>query len=73
MQKAGPDKWTIQWQSTAEARAKQGQVDKYWQWIRVYEHYRERFADDRYERQEQIALRIMERSRTDPKLIKYIS
>ena len=72
MQEVGSDKWTIQWQSTAENRLGQEYVS-YWQWIRVQEYYKERFWDERYEHQERVALRIMEKSRINPKLIKYMS
>ena len=72
VQEAGPDKWTIQWESTAQARADQEYV-RYWQWIRVYEYYKDRFMDERYERQEIIAQKVMGRQRIDRMMITYNS
>ena len=64
------DRETFEYEASA---FKPSRESEHWRWIRVYEYYKERYAEQRYEMQQRAALRIMERSRINPKLIKYIS
>jgi hypothetical protein len=70
VQEVGSDKWTIQWQSTAENRLNQEYVS-YWQWIRVHEYYNDRNFNEHYERQERRAQKMMNRHHIDRMLIHY--
>ena len=44
---------------------------EYWQWIRVYEYYKDRNADRDYEYQQVMAEKLMKRHHIDRMLIHY--
>ena len=49
-----------------------GRETEYWRWMRVYEYHRGRTEQERLEWQEEVAIKVQERSRINAKLIKYI-
>lgn len=69
-QEISPDRCEIEWQSTAEARLGKNQLE-YWRWIKAYEYYDDINFSERYERQERIAQKIMNRHHIDRMLIHY--